>query len=260
MKCSDILERLDELSPAAYAMDWDNVGLLVGRLSKEVHKVCIAVDATSEVIDQAISMQADLLLTHHPMLFRGQKSVRQDDYVGKRIIQLVKHDIAYIAMHTNFDVMGMADAAADELKLKERQVFEVTKCDDDVQEGLGRIGKLPRIMTLQECAAYVKEVFHLPQVMVYGELSQDVERMAVLPGAGKEEVSLAASRGADVYLTGDVTHHVGIDAVEQGICVIDAGHYGIERIFVPYLRDYFLREMPELEAIAVEERFPYTLI
>ncbi|MBQ0043113.1 MAG: Nif3-like dinuclear metal center hexameric protein [Lachnospiraceae bacterium] len=260
MRCGDIISKLEELSPESYALSWDNVGLLIGRRDKEVNKVCIALDATSEVIEQAVKMNADMILTHHPLIFKGTKKICQDDYVGKRIIKLIQNDICLVAMHTNFDVMGMADAAADELNLKGREVLEITSNEEGVHEGLGRYGRLPHIMTLRECAEYVKEVFKLPQVVVYGDLLQDVERMAVLPGSGRDEVALAKEVGADVYLTGDISHHAGIDAVEMGINVIDAGHFGIEQIFVPYMKDFFIREMRSVVVEMAKQEIPFSII
>ena len=260
MRCSDIMEKLEELSPASYAENWDNVGLLAGRRDKEVHSVLIALDATTAVVEQAIRMKADLLLTHHPLLFSPQKKICQEDFIGRRLLSLIRNDINYYAMHTNFDVMGMADAAADELGLKNRGVLYVTYEDEISREGLGRSGKLPRIMSLRDCAEYVKKVFGLDQVAVYGDLSGEVEKMAVLPGAGKDETAFALSAGADVYLTGDLSHHAGIDAMEQGLCVIDAGHFGLEKIFMPYMKEFFEREFPQLEVIIAEEKAPFTVI
>lgn len=260
MRCSDIMEKLEELSPASYAESWDNVGLLAGRRDKEVHSVLIALDATTAVVEQAIRMKADLLLTHHPLLFSPQKKICQEDFIGRRLLSLIRNDINYYAMHTNFDVMGMADAAADELGLKNRGVLYVTYEDEISREGLGRSGKLPRIMSLRDCAEYVKKVFGLDQVAVYGDLSGDVEKMAVLPGSGKDETAFALSAGADVYLTGDLSHHAGIDAMEQGLCVIDAGHFGLEKIFMPYMKEFFEREFPQLEVIIAEEKAPFTVI
>ena len=90
-------------------------------------------------------------------------------------MKLIGNDISYYAMHTNFDVMGMADAAADEIRLKERQVLSITYEDEIAKEGIGRYGKLPQVMTLEECASYVKDVFHLESVKVYGERDMAVE-------------------------------------------------------------------------------------
>lgn len=260
MRCSEIMERLEELSPLSYAESWDNVGLLCGRKDKEVERVLIALDATTEVVEQACLKRADLLLTHHPLLFSPIDKINSDHFIGRRLLRLIRQDINYYAMHTNFDVMGMADAAADELALKQREVLQVTVEEDGAREGLGRCGRLPHLMSLRECAEYVKDVFSLPQVSVYGELSRDVERMAVLPGSGKDEITCALKAGADVYLTGDISHHAGVDAVEQGLCIIDAGHFGLEKIFIPYMREFFKREFPQIEILTVDEKAPFVVL
>lgn len=260
MRCSELIARLEELAPPHYAEEWDNVGLLAGRRDKEIKKIMVAVDATSDVIGQACLARADLLLTHHPLLFRAQKQICSDDFIGKRLLRLIQSDICYYAMHTNFDVMGMADAAADELGLKNPGVLKVT-CEDEIScEGIGRYGKLPSVMTLAECAEYVKTAFALPKVAVYGDLDRMVEVMAVLPGSGGDEIADALRVGADVYLTGDVSHHDGIDAMEQGLSVIDAGHFGLEKLFTTYMRDYFFRELPELVLLEAEEKAPFQMM
>ena len=119
MKCFEIIEQLELHSPASYAEEWDNIGLLVGRRDKEVKTIYIALDATDDVIEEAVSLGADMLLTHHPLIFRKMSRITTDDFIGRRVYKLMRNDISYFAMHTNFDVMGMADAAADELLLQE---------------------------------------------------------------------------------------------------------------------------------------------
>ena len=158
MTCQEIMERLEELSPAHYAKEWDNVGLLVGNREKTVKSIYIALDATKEVVDEAVALGADMILTHHPLIFKGMKRIVSDHFIGERLIGLIQNDICYYTMHTNFDIMGMADAAADELGLKNRGVLYVTYEDEISREGLGRSGKLPRIMSLRDCAEYVKKV------------------------------------------------------------------------------------------------------
>lgn len=115
MNCNEIIGKLESLSPTAFAEDWDNIGLLVGRRDKEVETIYIALDATDEVIEEAVRVGADMLLTHHPLVFKKLDRVTTDDFIGRRVCRLIKNDVSYYAMHTNFDVMGMADAAADEL-------------------------------------------------------------------------------------------------------------------------------------------------
>lgn len=256
MKLEEVITLLEHLCPAEFAMSWDNSGLQVGRYGQDISTICLAVDATTPVIDFAARQGADLLVTHHPLLFGGLKKIHDRDYMGRRVIELIRNDIACYAMHTNFDVLGMADAAADLLRLKDREVLEVTFVDDVSKEGIGRIGKLPEHMRLDEFAVYVKKAFGLEQICVYGNLADTVVTCAILPGSGREEIDLAAAKGADVMVTGDVNHHAGIDAVEKGIAVIDAGHYGVEKIFVPYMEDYLHRKLPELEILTAPEDEP----
>ena len=106
----------------------------------------------------------------------------------------------------------------------------------------------------------MKDVFRIPEVRVYGDPESPVVMTAILPGSGKDEVDAAIERGADVLITGDITHHVGLDAVEKGISLIDAGHYGVEKMFVPYMRDYLKREMPYLTVICAPEKEAFTVI
>ena len=147
MKCQEIIEVIESRFSRDYACDWDNVGLLAGRKNREVRKVYIALDATEREIDTAVRYQADFLLTHHPLIFSGMKKISEDDFIGRRLIKLLEHRISCYAMHTNFDVMGMADAAADLLKLHHCQVLEVTYEDEVSKEGIGRIGRLPHEMS-----------------------------------------------------------------------------------------------------------------
>jgi len=260
MECTYITELLEELSPRAYAEKWDNVGLLVGRYDKDVNTVYIALDATDEVIDAAIECEADLIITHHPLIFSAMKSVRADDYIGRRVLKLARYDISYYAMHTNFDVMGMADAAADEIELSDREVLDVTFEDEIGCEGFGRIGCLREPMKLYELCDFVKERFDLDTVKVFGNLSRDVEICAIAPGSGKSMLKSAIDKGADVIITGDIDHHEGIDSVAQGLCIIDAGHYGIEKIFVPYMEEFIRRKMPDIKVYTHEQVSPFRVI
>lgn len=257
MRCDEIILKLEELSPLQFAADWDNVGLLAGRRDKKTERVCIALDATDEVIEEAVRSKADMLITHHPLIFKGMKRIDSEDFIGRRIMALLRNDISYYAMHTNFDVMGMADAAADEMGLRERKVLTMTYEDEIATEGCGRLGKLPRLMTLEECGLFVRDRFHLSHVRIYGEPEAVMEDAALVPGAGADMIEDAVKEGADVLITGDIKHHEGIDAVARGLCVIDAGHYGIEKLFVPYMKEYLEREVPEVTVIVPVQRAPF---
>ena len=161
MRCADVIRKLEELSPLAYAESWDNPGLLAGRTDKEIKRIYIAVDATTEAIAEAESVGADMLLTHHPLIFKGIKKVNSEDFIGRRILTLLQADMCYYAMHTNYDVLGMAELSADYLKLTDREVLSVTEETEDGCEGFGRVGMLPEQMTLRECGDFVKKALAL---------------------------------------------------------------------------------------------------
>lgn len=260
MNCKEVIKLLEQQSPKDYACDWDNVGLLVGREDKEIKKIYIALDATDEAIEEAIAAGADMLLTHHPMIFKGMKRVTARDFIGRRVIRLIQEDMVCYAMHTNFDVKGMADLAADYLHLSDTEVLEILCESDEGPEGIGRYGNLETEMTLGECCNLVKRAFTLENVKVFGDLETKVRRAAISPGSGKSVISLALSAGVDVLITGDIDHHEGIDAVAQGMAVIDAGHYGVEHIFIPYMEQYIKREAPEVEVEIQPLTFPFQII
>ena len=188
---SDVLDFLEGFAPPELAESWDNVGLLVGNRDKEIKKIYIALDATDEAIEEAVAAGADLLLTHHPMIFKGMKRITAEDFIGRRVIRLIQEDMAYYAMHTNFDVKGMADLAADYLHLTETRVLEVTCSSDTEVEGIGRYGSLTQEMGLEELCSLVKEVFSLDNVKVFGDLKQRVSTAAISPGSGKSVISNA---------------------------------------------------------------------
>ena len=260
MECKKVIEILEKQSPKSYACDWDNVGLLVGREDKEIQKIYIALDATDEAIEEAIANGADMLLTHHPMIFKGMKWVTQEDFIGRRIIRLIQNDISYYAMHTNFDVMGMADLAADYLGISDTRVLEITSVSETGEEGIGRYGSLKKEMTVRECCEEVKQAFSLENVKVFGNLERKVKTAAISPGSGRSVISNALQAGVDVLITGDIDHHEGIDAVAQKLTVIDAGHYGVEHIFIPYMEQYLKREAKELEIAVQPLTFPFQII
>lgn len=243
MKCSKIIEELEKLAPPSMACDWDNSGFLAGRSDKEVKKILVAVDATDSVIAQAVEQEADLLLTHHPLIFKPLKKVNDQDFISRRILTLIQKDISYYAMHTNFDAAPecMAELAGQRLGLKQCEVLDpMGTTEDGVVYGIGVLGELSEELPLKELAKKVKEVFGLPFVTVFGALedTRKLKRAAICPGAGGSTLSKALSGQAEVYITGDISHHEGIDAVARNLAVIDAGHYGIEQIFTGFLQGY----------------------
>ena len=259
MLCKEVMDILEENYPADYALDWDNVGLLVGRDDKEVRRIYVALDADDETIEAAVRWKADMLVTHHPMIFSGLKRINNLDFIGARILKLVQNDISYYAMHTNYDVLGMAELSGRKMSLEDPEVLEVTR-DGEQPEGIGRVADLASPAPLWEICWSVKDRFHLGAVKVFGDMDQPVSRIAISPGSGKSMIKAALDKKADVLITGDIDHHTGIDAVAQGLAVIDAGHYGIEHIFIEDVKEYLKEKLEGVEVKAAPVRHPFQIV
>lgn len=265
MKCSEIMTQIETFAPMSYACDWDNPGLLAGRMEKEVKKILIALDATDEVVAQAIELEVDLLITHHPLIFSPLKQVNDQNFISRRILNLIQADISYYAMHTNFDIAPgcMADLAAEYLQLEIVEPLEVTGICDESSYGIGKIGKLKQPMTLEELSEWTKKQFGLPFVTVFGlkELREPMSRIAVSPGSGGSMVKYAKKAGVQALITGDIGHHEGIDAVAEGLGIIDGGHYGLEHIFIPFMETKLRQLCDEnVQIIGVACEFPVMVI
>ena len=256
MKLKTVMNWLEELSPLQYAEEWDNVGLLLGDENQEIRHIMIGLDASDYVIKQAVEQDADLLLTHHPMIFHPLKQMNTQSMVGRRLWNLATHRISYYAMHTNYDTRGMADLAARLMGLTECAVLEEVKDG----EGIGRVGKLPHPMTLRECGEQVKVAYGIPNVRLFGDPDTQVSLVGICPGAGKSTMPLALGFGCDVYITGDIDHHTGIDAVDQGMCIIDAGHYGVEHIFMEDVKAYLEKVLTGVHMDCVAVKHPFVVI
>lgn len=260
MLCKEIMQVIEATYPRSATLDFDNVGLLAGRAEKEVNRVYLALDATDRVIDRAVETGADMLITHHPLIFSPLKKVTDEDFISRRVVRLIQNDIAYYAMHTNYDVLGMAALSEKILGIKNTQVLDVTISEDGREEGIGRIGELEKTMTLEECCVYVKHRLKLGSLKVFGDMEQKVSRLAISPGSGKTAVAPAIEKGADVLVTGDIGHHDGLDAVEQGLAVIDAGHYGTEYIFIDDMKQFLEEKLPVLEIVTTPIVHPFQVI
>lgn len=263
MKCSEIIKQLEALAPVQYAEHWDNVGLLVGSDKNEINKIMVALDATDSVITQAVNEKVDLLITHHPMIFSAMKRITEEDFIGKKIIELIQHDISYYAMHTNCDVCVMNQIAADKIGLLQGEVLEPIKENKElgILEGIGKYGVLKEAQTMEQLAKRVKEAFGIDSVRMTGEKDKKVKKVAISTGAGKSLIPYALKAGVDVLVTGDIDHHVAIDARDQGLLLIDAGHFGTEHFMVDFISDYIEKTFSmQGKVYRAKEQTPFTQI
>lgn len=281
---SMITEKLEQLAPKAAACDWDNPGLLVGRSDREVSRIYVALDASCAVVDAAIDAGCDLIVTHHPIIFRGVKSINDQSALGLKLLDLIRNDVSVFSMHTNFDSCpgGMADIVCAALGLRKTGVMEptgflpkdtqngaaeglqlrVVETEGDVNPdayGIGFTAELPEMLSVAELAARVKACFGLPFVQYY-DAGMPIRRIACCPGSGRGELKEVLSLGVDAFLSGDMGHHEGLDLCEEGISLLDAGHYGLEHIFVHYIAEFLRTQFPEAEIIEEELHFPAQIV
>ncbi|MDD3218332.1 MAG: Nif3-like dinuclear metal center hexameric protein [Lachnospiraceae bacterium] len=256
-----IIEILKQHWPSRYALEWDNVGLLVGNPDWEAKHILVALDLNDEVLEQAIAVHADMIVTHHPMIFSGMKRVTATDFIGNRILKLAENHIMAYAMHTNFDVLSMADLNAESLKLQTPAVLMQTGIKESGEPvGIGKYGSLVKAKSLEEFSIEVKNALQIPDVRVYGNMEQQICTAAISGGSGKSMIQSALEANADVLVTGDIDYHTGIDALAQGLAIIDAGHYGTEYIFIEYVKAQLEKMFPEITITAAPVKHPFQTI
>ncbi len=230
-----IIDLLEDRYPPALAEDWDAVGLVCGDPNATVSRVLFAVDPVRDVVDEALVLQADLIVTHHPLLLRAVHSVAPVTHKGTVLHTLITHGITLYCAHTNADHAspGVSDALADVLGVGD--VSPLLPSVDDPRVGTGRVGRLDEVLTLRAFADRVSE--RLPAthhgVRVAGGLDRLVETVAVCGGSGDAFLDDAA-RVADVYVTSDLRHHRAQDHLVDGGCaLVDVAHWASEWPWLP---------------------------
>lgn len=228
MTVKEILDFLYGIAPKSLAMEFDNVGLLVGNSEDKVNGVLVALDCFDEVIDRAEDLGANLIITHHPIIFDALKSVTEDSIIYK----LISKRISVISMHTNLDQAdgGVNDSLAEAIGLYD--VKSVTADDGFVF----KIGELDELEDPYDFAKHLKEV--LGGNVKFTSGSRNILKVAVCSGAGADYLDTAIKSGADAFVTADVKHHHFINAGSTGISLYDAGHFNTEDVVIsPLCRD-----------------------
>ncbi len=221
----DFIAAMEKLAPIEYKLDFDNVGLLVGTAKTDIRRVLVALDCSISVALEAVSMKADLVLTHHPILMNGVKRLLPDSPDTAAAYILITNGIAMYAAHTNLDAApgGVNDCLSNALSLKRALPLPPV--------GLGRIGELDEneAMRFVDFARYVQSRLGGPALRC-GDDTALIRRVAVLGGSGGDALAAAKEAGADAYVTGELKHHQALEAGVIGLNVIAAGHYETERV------------------------------
>ena len=230
----DFVNMMSEMIPARLAEEWDNPGLQVGRNEKEVKVILCALDFSPEVLEQALQLHADIIVTHHPAIFRGIKQFTDQDWHTALLLEAARKDIAVYSAHTNLDSVagGVNDVLANLLNMENVEGLS----GEDTLEGIGRIGVLQETLEFNAFAEKVKKVLRLEHVTVV-PAGRPVRKVAVCGGSGMDFLDCAVQAGADTYVTGDVKYHEAQEAKGKHINLIDATHQGTELPVVNELAD-----------------------
>ncbi|MBQ7543567.1 MAG: Nif3-like dinuclear metal center hexameric protein [Synergistaceae bacterium] len=228
MNVRELLEHADSFAPLSLAEEWDNPGLLVGSYAAEVRKIAVALDAVREAVIASADEGCNVLVCHHPLIFRPARRVTDDTEQGRTIIEAIRRNVNIIALHTNWDKAagGVNDTLASLLGLK----------DTEPMDSFGVVGKLSVPMYRPAFAEHVKVSWGLSHLDLYGQPAR-ISRVALCGGAGAEFWREAKSRGADIYLTADMKYHDISDAVNEGLSVALACHGEMERASLPALAE-----------------------
>ena len=250
-KVRDIYDYLNAIAPVSLKMDFDNVGLLVGDYEAEAGRCLLALDITVEVIQEAKNIGAELIVSHHPLIFGSIKSVTADDLTGRKIIELIKNDISAICMHTNLDIAqgGVNDALMNALGASVSSYLEPCGSDAEGNEiGCGRIGELKSETEFAEFLCVCKQALNAGGLR-YHDAGKKVKKLAVMGGAGGSGIALAKAQGCDTYVTSDIKYNGFLDAKELGINLIDADHFCTENVVIPVLAQKLSKEFTVTEFI-----------
>ena len=236
----DLLKYIETLAPRELKMDWDNVGLNCGSRTAPVKKVLVALDPFEHVCQEAAAWGADLLVTHHPLIFRPIPMVTDDAAITRGLMELIRHNISHICAHTNLDCApgGVNDTLAAVLGLANVEPL-------GAYGGMMRCGEVPE-QRLGDFLAFVKEQLGCDGLR-YCDGGKPVHKVAVGGGACSDGLYDAVLAGCDTFVTSDVKYNNFWDAKEQGLSLIDAGHFATENPVVSVLAEKIAAAFPEIE-------------
>ena len=258
MNVQQILDFLETLAPVSMKYDWDNVGLLCGSANQEVHKILVALDPFEGVCREAADKGADLLVTHHPLIFRPRTSVTDGDDVGRSILFLAKHGISALNAHTNLDCApgGVNDVLAETLGLADVEALDPLGVDGQGRPwGLLRAGAV-EAQPLPQFLAHVKTRLQV-QGLRYVDGGRPVRKVAVGGGACADELPAVLAAGCDTFVTADVKYNEFYDAKAEGVNLIDAGHFATENPVVAVLAAKLRAAFPEIPVECAETHRDY---
>lgn len=243
LSAQNICDLLEGLAPTFLAEPWDNVGLLVGNPASPVSGILVGLDPVAALLDEAVALQADLIITHHPVIFHPLHCLRTDQVMGGLLASALSAGITMVACHTNLDsaANGVNDILAARLALQAKRPLKTHTADNGC--GMGRIGTLATPVAGDAFLSRVLAALGVSQVRFAGRLPESVATVAVCGGSGDDFTQAAFDAGADIYLTGEIKLSTARWVEEAGFCVVDAGHYATELPVVEHLAGMISRHL-----------------
>lgn len=240
MKVKDIISVIEDFAPLSIQEKWDNCGLCIGSPEDSVSSILLGLDCTPELVDEAIACGADMIVTHHPLIFSGLKKISADDLVGAAVIKAVRAGISIYAAHTSADkvLAGVSGAMAARLGLKDVRILD----EDGEGTGLGVVGDLPEPLTAEQAVELVKERFSLKVIKSSRPVQGEIRRIAMCGGSGGSLIGAAKAAGAQLYISGDISYHNFF--TPEGFMLMDIGHYESEIEILDILFSLIRKKFP----------------
>lgn len=237
MTVREILHLIDAIAPFETQAEFDNSGLLVGNPEEEVTDVLFALDVTGAVVDEALALGVQLIVTHHPLMFSPRKRLTEEDAEGRLLRKLIRYDLNLIAAHTNLDQArdGMNDILA--------SLCGLTSVSG---EGFLRYGDLPKPLYARDLSLAVGDALHTV-VRLMGPEEAVVHRLGVCSGGGSDQWEQAAAQGCDAFLSGEIKHHHALAMAEKQMVALECGHYATEEPGLFALADALQNALNEVE-------------
>jgi dinuclear metal center YbgI/SA1388 family protein len=252
VKIRQVLDALEQFAPLPLQESWDNAGLQLGLTEAEVSGALLCLDVNEQIIDEAIRRGCNLVVSHHPLLFRGLKQISGADYVQRSVIKALKNDIVVVSLHTNMDNAqgGVNWKIAERLGLQGCQFF-AQKMVDGMEAGSGVVGELPSALDAHAFIELVKQQFGVQCAMCNELLERPIRKVAICGGAGDFLLPDAVAQGADAFITGEMHYHQYF-GYEQRIQLCVIGHYQSEQYTSEIFRDIIQKECPGVTTCIAE--------
>lgn len=253
MKANDIINHLNNWASLELAEEWDNSGIQLGNIDEQVKKVLLVMDVDRSTLNFAIEGGYNMIISHHPLIFKALKKITSLDNQGKLIMDIIKNDIIVYSGHTNFDVVadGVSHQLARALGINKESVLKkISNTEEEI--GYGIVGTIDRT-NLESYARLVKDKLNIKGLVSYGELNKEIEKIGLCGGSGSSFIVDAAEKKVDLYITGDIKYHDAQLAQSLAVNILDIGHFESEKYILEKVREVLMDKFKELKVDIIGE-------